>query len=349
MLCRLNLLNDILHTPLPSFIPWNLEVLQRLSSIFIIAISLSFLSGCQNLLSYSLLNAKSYPASQTATKQILDEFGAEKRQFCDSTLGCIDYYFAPSLSDRNSLDMNLRADFTGSERNISLDLKREELGAYSGNIILLHGFRGSKEWMLTSAGYFQFLGFDVYIFDLLGHGELDVAKGFGVKDSEYISRFAKANIDQSKPTIAVGYSMGGLLASRLNASDIAAGAILQAPITRFDESLVGYFRDNQPWYSFIFSDHILRDGAQSALNKTGVQLEQTDTLNLINSIDSPTLIFASTIDSVSPYSSFRGLSQDKVVVYNVESVQHAYMSMIGSKEHEQIVDWLNEYIYRDTN
>ena len=345
----MNLLNDILHTPLPSFIPWNLEVLQRLSSIFIIAISLSFLSGCQNLLSYSLLNAKSYPASQTATKQILDEFGAEKRQFCDSTLGCIDYYFAPSLSDRNSLDMNLRADFTGSERNISLDLKREELGAYSGNIILLHGFRGSKEWMLTSAGYFQFLGFDVYIFDLLGHGELDVAKGFGVKDSEYISRFAKANIDQSKPTIAVGYSMGGLLASRLNASDIAAGAILQAPITRFDESLVGYFRDNQPWYSFIFSDRILRDGAQSALNKTGVQLEQTDTLNLINSIDSPTLIFASTIDSVSPYSSFRGLSQDKVVVYNVESVQHAYMSMIGSKEHEQIVDWLNEYIYRDTN
>ena len=328
---------------------WKLKVPHRLSSIFIIAISLSFLGGCQNLLTYSLLNAKSYPASQTATRQILDEFGAGKRQFCDLELGCIDYYFAPNLSDRNLLDMNLRADFTGSERNISLNLKREELGAYSGNIILLHGFRGSKEWMLTSAGYFQFLGFDVYIFDLLGHGELDVAKGFGVKDSEYISRFAKANIDQSKPTIAVGYSMGGLLASRLNASDIAAGAILQAPITRFDESLVGYFNDNQPWYGFIFSDRMLRDGAQSALNKTGVQLEQTDTSNLINNIDNPTLIFASTVDSVSPYSAFMGLDADKLVVQKVESIQHAYMSMIGSKEHKQIVDWLNEYIYKDTN
>ena len=321
-------------------------MLQRLSSIFLIAIILSFLSGCQNLLSYSLLNAKSYPASQTATKQILDEFGAEKRQFCDSELGCIDYYFAPNLSDRNLLDMNLRADFTGSERNISLNLKREELGAYTGNIILLHGFRGSKEWMLTSAAYFQFLGFDVYVFDLLGHGELDVAKGFGVKDSEYISRFVKANIDHSKPTIAVGYSMGGLLASRLNASDIVAGAILQAPMTRFDESLVGYFKDNQPWYGFIFSDRMLRDGAQSALNKTGVQLAQTETLSLINSIDNPSLIFASTIDSVSPYSTFKDLGVDKLVVHKVESIQHAYMSMIGSEEHKQIVDWLNEHIYK---
>jgi pimeloyl-ACP methyl ester carboxylesterase len=88
----------------------------------------------------------------------------------------------------------IEADFTGKSFESTLHITRDKLPAFSGNVIILHGFRGSKEWMAISAAYFQFLGFNVFIPDLLGHGESNQPKGFGVKDVDYLLDFIDREI-----------------------------------------------------------------------------------------------------------------------------------------------------------
>ena len=262
------------------------------------------------------------------------------REFCDKEVGCYNYYFAPNKTYKQKLTMNNNAHFTDKVYSTTLLVNRENVPELSGSVVIIHGYRGSKDWSLISAGYFQFLGFDVYVLDLLGHGELKTAKGFGVTDSEYIQRFIETELDGSKPIIAVGNSMGGLVATALVKQNVANGAILQAPMIRFDNAILGYIRDRKPWYSFILSDKVLKDAANSALDEIGISLEQTNTVGLLKDTISPMLIFSSNIDSVSPYTTFSHLNGKNIKVVEINDVEHPYMSMIGQFEHEKISDWL---------
>jgi pimeloyl-ACP methyl ester carboxylesterase len=292
---------------------------------------------------HGLLNANSYPASASVTAQLKDEFDIKRREFCDTKLGCYDYYFAANKAGKQKLSINNKAHFTDKPYSTSLTVNRDDVPSFKGSVVLVHGFRGSKDWSLMSAAYFQFLGFDVYIFDLLGHGELATTKGFGVADTQYIQRFIESQLDSSDPIIAVGYSMGGLVATSLLNQNTVGGAILQAPMTRFDDALLGYFKDRAPWYSVFLSDSTIRNGANSALKEVGLSAQDTNTISLLETSTSPLLVFSSTVDSVAPHPTFAALKNTHINVIKVDDVEHAYMSMIGQAEHTEILLWLGEY------
>lgn len=305
-----------------------------------VVLSILLITGCQSLVKTALLNAKSYPTLVDKTAQLKQEFNIQEQQFCDTQLACYAYYFAPNKGDKKKLSMNINAHFTDKKYASSLLIQRQDVPTFSGSVVIIHGFRGSKDWSLLSAAYWQFLGFDVYIFDLLGHGDLSTPKGFGVKDSQYIQRFIEQNLDSSKAIIAVGNSMGGLVATTLANKGVVSAAFLQAPMTQFDQSLLGYFKDTKPWYGFLLSANTLQQGANKALQEVGLSRAQTNTIDQLKVSTAPFLIFASNTDSVSPYSVFKPLQSSNIQVLEINNVEHAYMSMIGQFEHEHIVQWL---------
>lgn len=305
-----------------------------------LAVILLLLTGCKSLVKNALLDAESYPAIASVTQKIKKEFDVETHEFCDVELDCYNYYFAPSRAGEIKLDMNNRAHFTDKEYSTVLSVQRQDLPVFKGNVVIMHGFRASKDWALLTAAYFQFLGFDAYIFDLLGHGDLHVDKGFGVKDAKYIQRFIESELDAEDPILAVGNSMGGVVATYLVNQNVVDAAILQAPMTQFDISLQGYFVDRAPWYGFLLSNSTLMSAANEALKEVGLTVNQTNTIDMLKISNSPFLIFASNIDNVSPYSAFAKLNLDNINIIEIDQVEHAYMSMIGQFEHEQIVKWL---------
>ncbi|WP_284219555.1 alpha/beta hydrolase [Agaribacter marinus] len=300
-----------------------------------------FVSGCVNIVKVGIVGAESFPISPSVTTQVKSEFDVETRQFCDPELDCYHYYFLPNKARKQTLEMHHNASFTDTTYSTSLLVERQGLPTFTGSVVVIHGFRGSKDWSLMTAAYFQFLGFDTYVFDLLGHGELKTDKGFGVHDVRYIQRFIETNIDTTKPIIAVGNSMGGLVATSLTHEKIADGAILQAPMTQFDDSLEGYMKDKKPWYKAFLSDETIRSAANKALYDAGLNAQQTNTIDILKKSNSPFLIFASNVDSVSPYAAFSPLHSNNIEVVEIDKLEHAYMSMIGEFEHEKILAWLS--------
>ncbi|MFC4699256.1 alpha/beta hydrolase [Glaciecola siphonariae] len=298
------------------------------------------LTGCESLVMHQLLSSSSYSAVASVTAKLKSEFDIQTREFCDTELGCYRYYFAANKSDMSKLELNTRVQFHEGEYASELALERKDLPDFHGSVVIVHGFRASKDWSLLSAAYFQFLGFDVYVLDLLGHGELDAPIGFGVKDADYIQRFIEAQVPKDKPIIALGNSIGGLVATYLANRDTVDAAILQAPMTQLGSSLQGYVRDTKPWFGFLLSDETLNNGATKALAERNLRPQQTDTVALLKQSHSPFLIFASNIDSGSPYSVFADIRANNIKVIEVDGVEHAYMSLIGQSEHDAIVSWL---------
>ena len=311
----------------------------------ILLVMVVLLSGCETLVKTTLLTAKSYPNNLSNTQNMMKEFDVQVREHCDPKFGCYEYLFAPSKSASKKFDMNIETQFTRTPHTSSLQLKRADIVPFTGSVVIVHGFRASKEWMLVSAAYFQFLGFDVYLLDLLGHGSSTAAKGFGVSDSQYVQNFISQKLNTTLPIIAVGNSMGGLVAATLGKNKVVDAVILQAPMTQFDDSLLGYFKDTKPWYDFLLSDAHKSNGANAALRAAGLSVEQTNTLPVISASEIPYLIFASNTDSVSPYLKFAPLKSSQINVLEINNREHAYMSMIGEQEHSHIVDWLNNTVF----
>jgi len=301
-----------------------------------------FFSGCQSLVTQQIETAKSYPFDNQMVQQMKTEYGLEKKHSCWQENKCYSYLYAPEQSARQHMKTTIEADFTGKSFESKLHIMRDKLPTFSGNVIILHGFRGSKEWMAISAAYFQFLGFNVFIPDLLGHGESNQAKGFGVKDVDYLLDFINREISQNTPLLIVGNSMGALPALNLATKVTSLGIILQAPMIRFDKAVPAYLNDNSPWYQFLLSDQVLADGAAAALVNADIELSSTDISTSLSTTSTPTLIFASNTDSVAPYAKYQTFDSDLIKVIEVKNRQHAYMSMIGQQEHKVIVDWMEK-------
>lgn len=302
-----------------------------------------FFSGCQSLVTQQIETAESYPFNNQMVQQMKAEYGLERKRSCWLENQCYSYLYAPEQSTRQHMKTTIEADFTGKSFESKLHITRDKLPAFSGNVIILHGFRGSKEWMAVSAAYFQFLGFNVFIPDLLGHGESNQAKGFGVKDVDYLLDFIDREISQNTPILIVGNSMGALPALNLATKVASLGVILQAPMIRFDKAVPAYLNDISPWYQFMLSDQVLADGAAAALVNADIELSSTDISTSLRTISIPTLIFASNTDSVAPYAKYQTFDSELIKVIEVKNRQHAYMSMIGQEEHQVIVDWMEKW------
>ncbi|WP_445365205.1 alpha/beta hydrolase [Microbulbifer sp. ANSA001] len=206
--------------------------------------------------------------------------------------------------------------------------------SFSGTVMLLHGFRASKEFMLSSALYFHFLGFDVVIPDLLSHGESGGKKVFGVGDSEIfnalVDNLIQKSIIKKDNLYLLGHSMGALTAARISASrqDIR-GLILQDPMVKFDQAVVNYARAAHPLISGLIPENNFREGATRALEKANIYLYDTRIKPLLISSNTPTLLFLSPSDPFAPYSEFKDLTDSNINLVLLRERNHPSMGVIG--------------------
>ena len=131
----------------------------------------------------------------------------------------------------------------------------------NGNIFLIHGYRWHSGYFLPLADHLNKIGYDVYSFDLPGHGKSESLYGIrGYIESlndwtdsseEYINFILstkasadenkKSNCQTPKPLFVLGESIGGTvafsLALRPNMASKISGLILSAPALKLSENV----------------------------------------------------------------------------------------------------------------
>ncbi|AWF80424.1 alpha/beta hydrolase [Microbulbifer sp. A4B17] len=320
----------------------------KLNTIFAVITACLTMSACSQRIAKLIENSESFPFDRTITSKEINELGFKKGKYCtDNNGNCITYYYASPLH-QDSLHYSIEFDTHDRKSVVRLELQRDSIRKdHTGTVILLHGFRSSKEFMLHSALYFRFLGYRVIVPDLLGHGESSGNKKYGVGDSTIINELVDNLITKKEikndHIYIVGNSMGALTALYLSAlrTDID-GIILLAPMVPFDQALYNYSRLNHPILSLIIPEKDVRQGANLALTKAGIEPGDTNILPLLNSSELPILLLSSPADRIAPSSNYKGLDKANIQVCEISDRNHPSMATIGNAEHKVILQWLNE-------
>lgn len=315
----------------------------QIEKLFVL-LGLWALTGCSAFVSQYISGQQSFSYEHLASSDELIRLGFQKSNYCpDRNQACISYLTAEPLTDMSNLDYQVTIDTPGKEETIQLHLMRKNTGLYRGQVILIHGFRMTKEFMINSALYFRFLGFSVLVPDLLAHGESGGEVGYGVLDSQILDDVL-VHVSGSKecPILVVGNSMGAVAATHLaRKNNRVSGLILQAPMTIFDSASVNYINSYSPFMASFLPDHIIREGAVNALNNAGVLLSQTDIKPALSSLKIPTLILTSVSDPVAPYAYYEPSQSQEVTVTRIENRSHPGMAVIGQQDNDYIQQWLN--------
>ena len=321
----------------------------------LIFVSCFNLVSCASVVSRFIEQSESFDYLNSISDKQIADLGFIEAQFClNNQQPCISYLSAqPLLSQRISYTTELASNRSSS--SVSLSLERNDVPeALRGTVVLLHGFRASKEFMLNSALYFRFLGFDVLIPDLLGHGKSGGEKQYGVGDAEIINALIDQRIKVNKEPNAegvgadklyvLGNSMGSIAALHLSRmrEDIT-GIILQAPMLKFDLAVNNYINANSPLLAHFFTESSIERAAIKSLQRANITLEQTDIQLLINGSNQPVLLFASNADAVSPYSKFVQLVSSRVNIVQVQQRNHPSMAVIGDNDSNELLHWLSKH------
>jgi pimeloyl-ACP methyl ester carboxylesterase len=321
--------------------------------IFRIPIFLCMISlvGCSSAVSSYISSQQSFGYDQISSSDTLVQQRFFKSEFCSITTGsCLSYLKAAPMSDKQRLSYQVTIQANGKEELSRLEIERKDTNYYSGLVVLIHGFRASKEYMVNSALYFRFLGFDVVVPDLLGHGESSPGIRFGIEDSDVLSELLDRLEVSGKPIVVVGNSLGAVAASRLlNLRNDIDGLVLQAPMVVFDQAVVNYANAYSPFYSSFIPDSSIRTGAVKALNDAGVRLEQTNIVSTLSNSKRPVLILVSTNDPVAPPYSYTPISSELISVIEVSGRSHPSMSVINQQDHEVIQRWLSNKVLQRTS
>jgi uncharacterized protein len=300
-------------------------------------------SGCSILISRYISSRQSFDSAAVANQQQLDEQGFSKGKFCSSRdRVCLSYLVAGPLTSSQKLRYDVEISSRDRVERVQLELSRQSVSApLRGTVLLLHGFRASKELMANTALYFRFLGFDVLVPDLLGHGESGGSLGFGVKDSGPLGELLDSRVAMQYPLYVLGNSMGAVAATLLAAArnDIHS-LILQAPMPVFDQAAVSHIENDSPLLAKWLTERAIRGGARAALTRGGIDLAQTDVKAQLAALSMRVLILASPDDPIAPFEQFESLSQGNVVVWKIEGRSHPGMAVIGSGESDSIYRWL---------
>ena len=308
---------------------------------FVLVLTL-FISGCSSVISNYISSQQSYGYESIANDEALSQQGYVKLEYCSQQyLHCISYLKAKPLNNKNLLRYEVAIDVNEKTDNIKLALTKEELAnTFKGTIVLIHGFRASKEFMANSALYFRFLGFNVIMPDLLGHGDSSGEISFGVTSAQIINELVN-NTNIEFPLYVLGNSMGAVTAANLaKDNDKISGVILQAPMTLFDKATVNYVSSYSPIISMLFSDKTIRKSAIKALDNANISVEQTDIKPVLSQLNMPVMILASNSDTVAPFSYFEPLSSNTISVFKVEERSHPGMNVIANSDHLYIQEWL---------
>ena len=300
------------------------------------------LAGCSSAISSYIASQQSFGYEQIASRETLREQGFYESEFCSKkTELCISYLTAKPLFDKQRLSYRVELQVNGQNEINELEIQRESTNIYSGLVVLIHGFRASKEYMVNSALYFRFLGFDVLLPDLLGHGDSSPGIRFGVEDSKIINELIEKLDHPKKNVLIVGNSLGAVAATLLidMRRDIN-GIVLQAPMVRFDQAAVNYIDAYSPFLSTLIPRASMQEGAGKALKAAGVKLEQTDIIPLLVRNKIPTLILVSSNDPVAPPESYKGISNEYISVAEVSARSHPSMAVITQQDDEIVQGWL---------
>ncbi|MGI9278263.1 MAG: alpha/beta hydrolase [Endozoicomonas sp.] len=305
----------------------------------------TLLAGCSTLVATYIGEAGSIPYSDLASGTELDLPEIEKKRFCSEHQSelCISYLYGEPF-DGNKLRYKVELESGNRTSTVELNLEKNTLDRkYSGLVVLLHGYRVSKEYMLTSALYFRFLGFNVLVPDLAGHGESTGGKQYGVGDSKVINELISSVYKQDKPLYLLGNSMGAAAAVYTASlrSDVK-GVIIQAPMLPLDQAAIRFFSVKYPSLTWMLPKEAVREGAILALEKANVTLDETRLEPVIESLEVPILVFASSSDEISPYSHFSHMDSNRVKVIEVKDRNHPSMMVIGDNESSQLLEWLNK-------
>jgi len=317
-----------------------------ISRIYIIKYSLLTLilliSGCSHVVSRYISSQQSLNFENISSNENLLLQGYVKSNYCsEKNLICIGYLEAQAFTNKSTLRYDVAIEAGAKTENVILEIAKNDLSTtFHGTVVLLHGFKASKEFMTNSALYFRFIGFNVIIPDLLGHGDSDGEISFGVNDSQIINKLLESKSDIEYPLYLLGNSMGAVTASYLASNNDVSGLILLAPMTKFDEAAVNYALSYSPIISTLFTEEVIRQGAIEALNEANISVEQTNIKPIVSALNIPVIIFTSTNDQVAPFSYFDSLSSNKISVIKVNNRSHAGMSIIGTQEHLHIQEWL---------
>jgi len=314
-----------------------------LKALFLILTCLG-LSACSSMVGYYLSGQESYDPALVTSEQELNNQGFSSHQYCSTERQiCIGYLSAKALPQAKKLKSTIGVDEEAEQTEVSLLLKREDTPAFSqGTVILIHGFRISKEFMAATALYFRFLGYDVLMPDLLGHGDSGGAPGFGVKDVPVLNEWLDQVKPVSKPLFLLGNSMGAVTATALSQirNDIQ-GLMLMAPMPVFDQAVVNYA--GQSSLSYILPEESLRQGARRALDNAGVTLQQTDIKPGLSQLDLPVLLLVSEQDMVSPSRHFEDLSVSNLQRITSMKRGHRGMLLLDNEQHQQLLPWLRAH------
>jgi pimeloyl-ACP methyl ester carboxylesterase len=311
--------------------------------IFLCTISLV---GCSSAVSSYISSQQSFGYNQISSSDTLIQQGFFKSEFCSIAIGsCLSYLEATPMTDKKRLSYQVTIQANGKEESSRLEIERKDTNFYSGLVVLIHGFRASKEYMVNSALYFRFLGFDVIVPDLLGHGESSPGVRFGIEDSDVLSELLDTLEVSGNPIFVVGNSLGAVAATRLLSlrNDID-GLVLQAPMVVFDQAVVNYANAYSPFYSSFIPDSSMRTGAVKALKDAGVSLEQTNIVSTLPNGKRPVLILVSNTDPVAPPYSYTPISSEWISVVEVSGRSHPSMSVINQQDNEVIQNWLSNTV-----
>ncbi|WP_444886250.1 alpha/beta hydrolase [Microbulbifer sp. JMSA008] len=320
------------------------SILARVLTVISICI---VIPACSQRIASSIEKAENFSFVDRITPERIKKLDFRKTEYCPPKKKvCISYYYGSPL-DENNLSYSVTLNRGERENIVKINLNRNSLDRnYFGTVVLLHGFRTSKEFMLDSALYFRFLGFQVIVPDLLGHGDTGGRRKYGVDDSQYISalidNLIEEGIIKGGKIYIVGSSMGALTASHISTSrsDIS-GIILLAPMLQFDEAVYNYAKIDHPILSRIIPERDIRNGAILALRKSNIDLKDTNIKPLLKSSQTPTLLILSDSDQISPYASYKQLKKDNIEIFKINGRFHPSMNTIGNIEHNAIVKWLN--------
>jgi len=313
----------------------------KLQFVLMVAIGLS---GCASLVTEYIQHADGFDYGNIASEEEIALLGFDEGRYCSPKIElCISYLSGGKINARR-LKYETETKLGESSTKVTLNLNRDSVPIeLNGTVVLFHGFRASKEFMLNTALYFRFLGFDVLVPDLLGHGESDGEKAYGVGDRHIIDELISSKHDPEEKLFLLGNSMGAVTAAYLSKMrpDVD-GIILQAPMLRFDEAVLRYTKANHPYLTSILSDDTIISGSLRALSEANLTVIDTDIHRVISTSSTPLLLFASSSDPVAPYDQFEHMSSAATTVKDLPNRNHPSMSVVGDESSKIIINWLNE-------
>ena len=304
-------------------------------------LALCTLSGCAQLVANQIEQANA-SVSVTSTTDTT----ATQAIYCSEAMSdCINYLYRPPTVTPASLQYTvaLTAD-ANQHRQKTLHLSADWQGLYRGTVVLIHGQGNNKRSWLPTMAYFNYLGLHTFAPDLIGHGDSQGARAYGVKDGILIADFIRQQLaGLPRPIIVVGHSIGALAAVKAATHTPSIDALaLLAPMRRFDEATIPVARTYSPWLSRVISNATLKAGAELAALRAGVSLRQTDMLLDIPQLTIPILIYGAASDTISNLSMEQRWHQPNILRVLNENETHLSVVMVGEDEHHALARLLNQ-------